>query len=171
MSFPEPNTVAQINRQTGELVATYGDRSGSYTFSPSTWSMEWQHFPNISTTGTLMVSSHLPMFPEGSSAGPMQHAFIEFDIDRTGRRLVERWSYSAGTEWALSRGMVIKLPNGNYLGNYGTGGAIREITPDKQTVFHVKFDVPTGNDYANKMVGHNELIDDLYALNGGGPQP
>jgi len=169
MSFPEPNTVAQINRQTGELVASYGDRSGSYTFSPSTWSMEWQHFPNISATGTLMVSSHLPMFPEGSSAGPMQHAFIEFDIDRTGRRLVERWSYSAGTEWALSRGMVIKLPNGNYLGNYGTGGAIREITPDKQTVFHVKFDVATGSDYANKMVGHNVLVDDLYALNGGGP--
>ena len=32
MSFPEPNTVAQINRATGALVATYGDRSGSYTF-------------------------------------------------------------------------------------------------------------------------------------------
>ncbi len=170
MSFPEPNTVVQINRQTGAIVATYGDRAGSYAFSPSTWSLEWQHFPNISATGTLMVSSHLPMFPEGSSAGPMQHAFIEFDIDRTGMRLVERWSYSAGTEWPLSRGMVIKLPNGNYLGNYGTGGAIREITPDKQTVFHVKFDVATGSDYANKMVGHNVLVDDLYALNGGGPQ-
>ena len=37
--------------------------------------------------------------------------------------------------------MAIRLPNGNTLGNYGTGGAIREITPDKQTVFHVKFDV------------------------------
>jgi hypothetical protein len=110
------------------------------------------------------------MFPEGSAAGPMQHAFIEFDIDRTGMRLVERWSYSLGTEWPLSRGMVIKLPNGNYLANYGTGGAIREITPDKQTVFHIKFDVATGSDYANKMVGHNVLIDDLYALNGGGPQ-
>ena len=67
--------------------------------------------------------------------------------------------------------MAIRLPNGNTLGNYGTGGAIREITPDKQTVFHVKFDVPTGSDYVNKMVGHNVLIDDLYALNGGGPQP
>ena len=171
MSFPEPNTVAQINRATGALVATYGDRSGSYTFSPSTWSFEWQHFPNISAAGTLMVSSHLPMFPEGSAAGPMQHAFIEFEIDRTNRRLVEKWSYSAGTEWALSRGMAIKLANGNVLGNYGTGGAIREITPDKRTVFHVKFDVPTGSDYANKMVGHNELIDDLYKLNGGGPPP
>ena len=171
MSFPEPNTVVQINRATGALVATYGDRSGSYTFSPSTWSLEWQHFPNITAAGTLMVSSHLPMFPEGSAAGPMQHAFIEFEIDRTNKRLVEKWSYSAGTEWALSRGMAIKLANGNVLGNYGTGGAIREITPDKRTVFHVKFDVPTGSDYANKMVGHNELIDDLYKLNGGGPPP
>ncbi len=171
MSFPEPNTVAQINRATGALVATYGDRSGSYTFMPSSWSLEWQHFPNISAAGTLMVSSHLPMFPEGSAFGPMQHAFIEFEIDRTNKRLVEKWSYSAGTEWALSRGMAIKLANGNVLGNYGTGGAIREITPDKRTVFHVKFDVATGNDYANKMVGHNELIDDLYKLNGGGPPP
>jgi len=171
LSFPEPNTVAQINRATGALVATYGDRAGSYTFSPTTWSLEWQHFPNISAAGTLMVSSHLPMFPEGSAAGPMQHAFIEFEIDRTNKRLVEKWSYSAGTEWPLSRGMAIKLPNGNVLGNYGTGGAIREITPDKRTVFHVKFDVPTGSDYANKMVGHNVLIDDLYKLNGGGPPP
>jgi len=171
LSFPEPNTVAQINRATGALVATYGDRAGSYTFSPATWSLEWQHFPNISAAGTLMVSSHLPMFPEGSAAGPMQHAFIEFEIDRTNKRLTEKWSYSAGTEWPLSRGMAIKLPNGNVLANYGTGGAIREITPDKRTVFHVKFDVPTGSDYANKMVGHNVLIDDLYKLNGGGPPP
>jgi len=171
LSFPEPNTVAQINRATGALVATYGDRAGSYTFSPTTWSLEWQHFPNISAAGTLMVSSHLPMFPEGSAAGPMQHAFIEFEIDRTNKRLTEKWSYSAGTEWPLSRGMAIKLPNGNVLANYGTGGAIREITPDKRTVFHVKFDVPTGSDYANKMVGHNVLIDDLYKLNGGGPPP
>jgi hypothetical protein len=27
--------------------------------------------------------------------------------------------------------------------------------------------LPSGNDAYNMMVGHNELIDDLYALNGG----
>ena len=171
MSFPEPNTVAQINRTSGMLVATYGDRSGSYTFSPTTWSFEFQHFPNITDRGTLIVSTHLSAFPHRSPAGPMQHAFVEFDIDRTNRRLVERWSYTLGTEWTWAKGMAIRLPNGNVLGNYGTGGVIREITPDKQTAFHVKFDVPTGSDYFNKMVGHNVLIDDLYALNGGGPPP
>ena len=28
----------------------------------------------------------------------------------------------------------------------------------------VKFDVANGNDFYNKMVGHNVLVDDLYAL-------
>jgi hypothetical protein len=31
----------------------------------------------------------------------------------------------------------------------------------------VKFDSEQGSDFFNKMVGHNVLIDDLYALNGG----
>ena len=70
----------------------------------------------------------------------------------------------------MYKGMVILLPNGNYLANYGTGGVIREITPDKKTAFYVKFDVTTGDDFFNKMVGNNVLIDDLYALNGGGPK-
>jgi hypothetical protein len=170
MSFPDMNTVAQINRQTGALVATYGDRAGSYTFSPSTWSFEFEHFPNITAQGTLILSTHLSAYPHRSTPGPMHHAFAEFDIDRTNKRLVERWSYTLGTEWPWAKGMAIRLPNGNTLGNYGTGGAIREITPDKRTVFHVKFDIPTGDDYFNKMVGNNVLIDDLYALNGGGPR-
>jgi hypothetical protein len=172
MSFPDENTVAQINRATGALVATYGDRSGSYTFSPTTWSFEFQHFPNITADGTLIVSSHMPQAGtvDGTRPVAMGHAFMEFTIDRTNRRLVEKWIYNAGPEWAMYKGMAIRLPNGNTLGNYGTGGFIREITPDKRTAFHVKFDAPSGNDNFNKMVGHNVLIDDLYALNGGGPR-
>jgi len=37
-------------------------------------------------------------------------------------------------------------------------------------VFEVKFDVPTGDDYYNKMVGNVVPVSDLYALNGGGPK-
>jgi hypothetical protein len=177
MSFPDPNTVLQINRKAtsadgdAAVVAAFGDQ-GNYTFMPTSWSFEFQHFPNLSATGTLLVSSHLPMFPEGSAGGPMQHAFIEFQVDATNRRLTELWSYSAGTEWPISRGGVIKLANGNYLGQYGSGGAMREITPDKRTVFHVKFDAPNNpSDNTNKMLGHTMLVADLYALNGGGPTP
>jgi hypothetical protein len=170
MSFPEENTVAQINRATGALVATYGDRTGSYTFQPTSWAFEYQHFPNITPQGTLILSSHMPGYSNGTMPVANQHAFMEFEIDRTNRRLVEKWIYGEGPEWAMYKGMAIRLPNGNTLGNYGTGGAIREITPDKRTAFHVKFDSPNGNDFFNKMVGHNVLINDLYALNGGGPK-
>jgi len=46
-----------------------------------------------------------------------------------------------------------------------------EILPDKRIAFQVKFDSATpSNDFFNKMVGNNVLIDDLYALNGGGPR-
>jgi hypothetical protein len=96
---------------------------------------------------------------------------MEFTIDREQHTLVEKWIYNEGPEWAMAKGMAIRLANGNTLANYGTGGVIREITPDKQTAFHVKFDVEADDgDFFNKMVGHNELVDDLYALNGGGPE-
>jgi hypothetical protein len=176
LSFPEPNTVLQIDRKAtsamgdAAIVAAWGDQ-GDWTFSPSMWSFEFQHFPNIIREGgmeLLLISSHHPQFPYPSAGGPMQHAFIEFQIDRTAKRLTERWSYSGGTEWPYSRGGVIKLSNGNYLGQYGSAGAFREITPDKRTVFHVKFDAMNNpSDVTNKLIGHVQLVGDLYSLNGG----
>ena len=174
LSFPEANRIAQIDRKTGALVATYGSTTGDYAFSPSPWNFVWQHFSNISPQGTLLVSSHLPQYTKSSAAGPNQHAFEEFTIDRTNKRLTRTWIYgdstSDGPEWAASRGEAVRLSNGNTLINYGTGGVIREVTPSKQTVFYVKFDITSSNDYFNKLVGHNFLLDDLYAINGGGPQ-
>jgi hypothetical protein len=170
MSFPDERTAIEIDRGSGMVVGQYGAAPGSYTFSPATWGFGFQHFANITPDGTLLVSSHMPGYEDTDMPVAGQHAFMEFTIDRQNRRLVEKWIYNEGPEWPLYKGMAIRLANGNTLANYGTGGAIREITPDKQTAFHVKFDVESGNDFFNKMVGHNELIDDLYALNGGGPQ-
>ena len=167
MSFPEQNTVVEIDRKTGMLVGQYGDAAGSYAFSPPTWKFQYQHFANITKDGTLLVSSHMPGYGKNAMPVANQHAFMEFTIDRPNKTLIEKWIYREGNEWAMYKGMAIRLPNGNTLANYGTGGAIREITPDKQTVFHIKWDAPMGNDFYNKMVGHNVLIDDLYALNGG----
>lgn len=170
LSYPRETTVIEVSRQTGEVVGQYGTAPGSYAFEPSSWSFEFQHFANISLDGTLMVSTHLPGNDDTTDPVANQHAFAEFTIDRANRRLVEKWVYTDGPEWAMYKGMAIRLPNGNTLANYGTGGFIREITPDKRTAFHVKFDIPSGDDFFNKMVGHNVLIDDLYALNGGGPR-
>ncbi len=180
LSFPERDTVLEINRTNGMVVGQYGMMSGSYSFAATpappppetTWQFGYQHFANISKDGTLMVSSHLNSQQNTAQPVAGQHAFMEFSINRTSRTLTNAWFYNTGQEWAMYKGMVIKLPNNNYLANYGTGGVIREITPDKQTAFMVKFDAPpgtSGNDFFNKMVGNNVLINDLYALNGGGP--
>jgi hypothetical protein len=170
LSFPYEQTVIEIDRATGDVVGQYGAAPGSYAFSPDTWNFEFQHFANITPQGTLLVSSHMPGYSETESPVAGQHAFMEFTIDRETETLEELWYYNEGDEWAMYKGMAIRLPNGNTLANYGTGGVIREITPDKQSAFVVKFDAEAGNDFFNKMVGHNVLVDDLYELNGGGPQ-
>jgi hypothetical protein len=170
-SFPEENTVAEIHRQTGMLVATYGDHTGSYAYSPANYTFEFQHFPNLSPQGTLMLSSHKPGHNDTYTATAGNHEFQEWTIDRTNRRLTLLWSYNAGPEWAMWKGMAIKLANGNVLANYGSGGVIREITQDKATVFHVKFDAPITDDNYNNYVGNNFFINDLYAMNGAGPRP
>jgi hypothetical protein len=67
-------------------------------------------------------------------------------------------------DWAMSRGEAHRLQNGNTLANYGTGGVIREITPDKETACHVELDADFDEDTTNHEVGHHMLTADLYAL-------
>lgn len=172
LSFPIPCVVVQVSRKTGALLGVYGNVAGSYTFSPSPWRMEFPHSPTITPDGTLLVSAHLPGYPDGSAAGSKHHAFEEFTIDREARTLTQKWLHSDDPDWAAAKGFAIRLANGNTLVNYGTGGVIREVTPDKKTVFGVKFPAPdpNGNPYFGRMVGNNVYVDDLYALNGG-PTP
>ena len=174
MSFPDPGAVVEIDRASGEMIAHFGNQPGAWDFAPplasapAKWRFGFQHFPKISPTGTLMVSSHMPGYEASTTPPPPnQHAFIEFAIDRENETLTEVWRYAEGPEWPRSRGMAIRLANGNTLGNYGSAGVIREITPDNQTVFHVTFDIAGGNDAYNKLVGNTFFIDDLYALDAG----
>jgi hypothetical protein len=180
MTFPERDTVVEVNRASGMVVGQYGMEVGSYGFATTpappppetTWQFGYPHFANITHNGTLMVSSHLSAAQATNQPVAGQHAFMEFAIDRANRTLQNVWYYNVGFEWAMYKGMAIKLPNDNVLANYGTGGVLREITRSNQTAFYAKFDAPagtSGNDFFNKMLGLNFLVDDLYALNGGGP--
>jgi hypothetical protein len=169
LSFPAPCVVVQVSRKNGTVLGLYGNVGGSYAFSPSPWRLEFPHSPTLTPDGTLLVSAHLPGYPDGTAAGPNHHAFEEFSIDRTARKLTQKWIYSDGPEWAAAKGFAIRLANGNTLVNYGTGGVIRELTPDQQTVFDVRFPAqdPNANPYFGRMVGNTVYVDDLYALNGG----
>ncbi len=163
MSMPYLNTVVEIDRGTGRLVGQYGDVPGSFDFDPPEWELEFNHFPNITKEDTLLVSSHAPGHEDKDEVG--EHRFIEFEIDRENRRLVERWVYGEGMdEWPKFKGEAQRLEGGNTLVNYGTGGVIREVTPDKETVWHIKWDADFKDDHFNKMVGHIIPLDDLYTL-------
>ncbi len=161
MSFPYLNTVVEIDRVSGQRIATYGDASGSYSFSPGSWELEFNHYAHMTPHGTFMVSSHMP----NSNS---QHAFLEFEVDRGSETLTEKWVYNVGSEWAHAMGEAHYVEGStNVLGNYGTAGVIREITQDKETAWYVKWDAPWSDDSYNKMVGHCILINDLYAINRG----
>jgi len=171
MSYPYAGTVVEVSRRDGELVGEYGNSRRSWAFEtpsstpPRAWSFGFQHFPNLTDSGSLLVSSHMPGCERTERPVAYQHAFLEFEIDRQQHKLREKWRYTDGPEWPRAKGMAIRLPNGNTLANYGTGGVIRELTPLKRTAWLVKFDVVGGDDFYNKMVGHNVLVDDLYAMN------
>ena len=82
LAFPDDGTVVEIDRKTGTMVGQYGNASGSYAFSPSTWQLQFPHSPTITPQGTLLLSTHLPAYPFGTPAAPEHHAFAEFTIDR-----------------------------------------------------------------------------------------
>ena len=104
------------------------------------------------TTGTLMVSTHLP--------GTQTHLFAEYELDDARKALRNAWEYGRGVaDWPAERGMVAKLSMGNRLANYGSAGVIVEITPDGRVVWRVEF--------GDRLLGLNTLVADLYALNRG----
>ena len=151
VSFPYMNSVARIDRETGEELSIWGD-IGGWSFDPPSLGLDFNHWANISPDGTFMVSSHLP--------NTNTHLFMEFEIDEPNETLRETWTYGAGTsDWAEERGMVARVEGGNSIGNYGPTGVIVEVTPDGEPAWRVVYD--------GKLLGNNILVDDLYALNRG----
>jgi hypothetical protein len=180
LSFPGINTVVEVSRQSGELVGQWGDVPGSWQLIPETTGFEFEHGANITPEGTLLVSTRETGIEDEFSTKP-EHYFLEFALDRENRIATEIWRFGDGlTDWPACKGEVFPVPGGNRIANYGTAGIIRELTPDLEVAWDVKwdteFEVPEEvmdlykaytEDDVNNMVGHDILIDDLYALNKG----
>ena len=150
-SMYDLGTVVEIDRASGTVLRQWGTRPGSWSFDPPDVAFLDQHWPNYTPDGTLLVSTHLPDVPYE------QRAF-EFEVDDATQTLRLVWSYGEGVdEYAFYSGDAHRVSNGNTLVNYGTGGALREVTPDGEIAFLVDWNF-------TYVLGHNELVDDLYAL-------
>ncbi len=146
--------VLEVERQSGRVLWYAGDIADGWTIQPESAAFDLQHYPNYSPVGTLLVSTHVP----GEDG---QQRAREFSLDEDRQVLTEIWSYGEGVEgYAKYSGEAVRLANGNTLINYGTGGEIREVTPEKETVWSLQF----GEDHT---LGHSVLIADLYELNRG----
>ncbi len=151
------DTVVEVDRETGDFHWYAGQIDGGWDFDPQDSLVDYQHYPNYSPEGNLMVSTHIL----GESG---QQRARELVVDWDTQTMIDVWNYGEGVdEYATYGGEAIRLDNGNTLICYGTGGSIREVTRDKEIAWNIQW--VSGSH--SHLLGHNTLMDDLYALNRG----
>lgn len=146
------DTVFEIDRVSGEMLRQFGQLSGGYTFVPPTSVVDYQHYANYTPEGNFFTSTH--------TLGENTQRASEWEVDDATQTLTEVWRYDDSPYYAAYGGEAYRLSNNNTLISYGTDGATREVTYDKEVVWDIEWE--TG-----PLMGHNTLIDDLYALNRG----
>ncbi len=150
-SSDNENTVVEIQRETGEVIRSFGQLAGSYAFSEGSGNFWKQHSPSRTPEGTLLISTH-----ESQSSREMRAR--EYEIDDATRTLREVWSCGDGSGIeAPFMGEAHRLENGNTLLNYGGGGAIREVTRDCEVVWELHW----GD---RNMISRSVFLADLYAF-------
>lgn len=153
------NTVFEIDLDTGLPIRQMGqiDEGDPYEFSPRSSMFDYQHYPNYTDEGTLLVSTHQP------GVSGKQYA-AEYEVDDETKTLTRIWFYESTDIWATQVGEALRLRNGNTLQGYGQDGGVREVTADGEEAWFVLWEK---DNQGYRAMGHTELIDDLYALNRG----
>ncbi len=151
------DTVVEIDYETGEVVRHFGQADGGWATEPPTAVVDYQHYPNYSPDGTVIASTHAV----GQSG--VQYA-REYQVDTESETMMVIWDYGDEVmDYASYGGEAWRLENGNTFITYGTDGALREITPDRQTAWELEWPLTPGT----HLLGHFTYIHDLYALNQG----
>jgi len=153
-SLPYHDTVVEIDRMSGTVKRVFGALGATHETVPEDAAFEFNHYPNFTPEGTLLLSTHAG--PDGG-----EQRAREYEIDDEAGTLTQVWVYGEGIdEYAYYSGEAYRLGNGNTLINYGTGGAAREVTPAGVVAWDITWD-------EWYLTGHSSLVSDLYALNEG----
>jgi hypothetical protein len=153
-SFYSNDTVVEVDHATGETVRWFGNIAGSYAFDPPESQFWWQHGPNLTADGTLLISTH--QTEHGEEATVVR----EFAIDAENQTLRQIWSFGTEDEdqvWGEHMGEAWRLDGGNTLHNYGSTPRLREVTPAGEVVWNVVWP-------RTYTLGRSTPIDDLYAF-------
>ena len=156
-SEPENDKVLEIDLASGTILREFGEGEEAWPHSPEEAVFSYQHFPNWTPEGTLLISTH-------SGIGDKRQRAREYAVDASSQTLTEVWEYGEEVEeYAQSSGEAWRLPNGNTFINYGSGGAAREVTSDGAVAWDIAWE-------DKHLTGHMSLVADLYALNQGWPE-
>lgn len=148
-SFYTFDSVLQIDHASGEVLRSFGQAPGSWSFDPEDSAFWFQHGCTFTDEGTLLTSSHRTVEDDEGVAR-------EYALDEDGQVLREVWSFGLGEGIEiLKAGEAHRLPGGNTLHNYGTSSRVREVTPDGEVVWDVSWG-------AGRLLGRTVLLDDLY---------
>ncbi|NOY27042.1 MAG: hypothetical protein GXP62_14320 [Oligoflexia bacterium] len=152
-SMWESDDIVEIDRDSGDVLRSFGMLDGSWAFDPADAGFDKQHWPSWTPDGHLLVSTH--------TLDGLDHRFREYEVDADTQTLRQVWEYGEGLGYfPIHHGEAVRFDNGNTLLNWGTEGVIRELGRDGETAWELVWDQPY-------MLGHNTLIDDLYALDAG----
>jgi hypothetical protein len=149
-SLYDLDTIVEVDPTSGQAVAAWGS-AGTDPLLPEGTGLQMAHYPNWTADGTLLVHTQ--------AVGDERVEWArEFTWDQATGALQQLWSYNTVDHYADCSGEAVRVDGSNTLLNYGCEGTILEITPQGEVVWEVA---------ANELIGHQTLIEDLYAVNRG----
>ena len=149
-SFFWSDTVVQLARETGDPIRWFGRLPGAYAFDPPESQFWLQHGAHLNADGTFMVSSH-------TTQSAYENVARVYTIDEANETLVLVETFGEGDGvYGRYIGEAWKLPNGNFLQNYGTNGRVREGKADGTIVWDLQ--------WAGTFMGRTLGLPDLYAF-------
>ncbi|MEQ1506979.1 MAG: hypothetical protein ABMB14_32425 [Myxococcota bacterium] len=149
-SMFETDTVLELTLD-GAIVTELGAFPGGLAFDPPQSAFALQHYPNWTSDGHLILSSHDPW-------DDTRQVAREYALDPVDGVAREVWSLDAEV-FADYAGQIQRLPSGNLLWQLGTAGIISELTPAGEVVWRIT--------WADHLTGNATPVADLYGLNTG----
>jgi hypothetical protein len=145
--------LVEINVETGAVMRTLGGSSPE-AYDPGSTPFSYQHDPNWTETGTILMVSSAPRPDNGRT----ETVAREYMVLPETHQLREIWSYGIDLgEHAQYHGGARLLTNGNRLVNFGSAGTVHEATADGQTAWALS-STPAA------AFGSTLMVDDLYDL-------
>ncbi len=143
----------EIDMATARVTRSMGGSSAT-GYTPGTAPFSYQHDPNWTEAGTILMVSTAPR----EDNGRQETVAREFEVLAETGQLREVWSYGAGLGLHASyHGGARALSNGNRLVNFGSKGVIHEATASGETAWAIESNPPVA-------LGNTLMVDELYDL-------